>query len=98
MSETEDTQPERVDPRTKPHAVIHQGIPAEALRPATGSVPTTTHPRSGQYPASGQYPKSGQFPRSSQYPRSSEAPRRLIRTGPPYSASDAATAGGAIRR
>ncbi|MDR3359895.1 MAG: response regulator, partial [Bifidobacteriaceae bacterium] len=27
----------RVDPRTQPHAVIHQGIPEHALRPATGS-------------------------------------------------------------
>jgi two-component system secretion system response regulator SalR len=29
-------RPERVDPRTQPHAVIHQGIPEDALRPPTG--------------------------------------------------------------
>jgi DNA-binding NarL/FixJ family response regulator len=82
----------RVDPRTKPHAVIHQGIPASALRPATGAGPAVGGTRANQQVRAGMYPRSGQ------YPRSAELPRRLIRTGPPYSAADAATAGGAIRR
>ncbi|MDR1634856.1 MAG: response regulator transcription factor [Bifidobacteriaceae bacterium] len=104
MSESTEESEGRVDPRTKPHAVIHQGIPASALRPATGSAPATAggrvnpRGRSAQYPRSGQYPRSDQFPATGQRQRTGETPRRLIRTGPPYSAADVATTGGAIRR
>jgi DNA-binding NarL/FixJ family response regulator len=67
---SEDGKGDRVDPRTQPHAVIHQGIPEHAIRAITASGPQVR-------------PTTGSIRRVA--PSAGPKERRLIRTGPPYS-------------